>query len=169
MWTATWYGYKSGEHDLIGEKSRTKICGFAGKKHYILVPILFLLEVVIVAGVLNGIPPIVGPYIRKEAAHLEGSVIAAGIFVIGVGMQFMLHYTGFLDYEKPEPESQPHCRCKDHKNMVDIDGKDTWDGTWRRDETHAALYFCVDCSESMCHGTYDTYGCLFLPIGPRFN
>jgi hypothetical protein len=142
--SSKYHRYKSGQHDLIGPKSRTKICGIAGKVHTWVVPILFLIEVFVYAGVLNVIPPIIAPYVRKETDHPEVGVIAGMIGIIGIGMQFMLHYTGFLDYEPPLLDEQPHCRCEDTPNQ-DVPG------TWNKVLDHHADVFCAECNEGFCH------------------
>jgi len=86
MFHTTLCGYKSGIFDIARSKPLNGL---------ISPQIGFVIEILIF-GLINTIPPLLGPKIRGETFKPKFGAIAIFIFLIAVAVQFMFQYTGML-------------------------------------------------------------------------
>lgn len=82
-------GYKSGQHNINDIKYTHTL--FSNPV------VMFIFELLIVA-ILNGVAPIITPYIRKEKITKKSLIIPLAIIIICICLQIMLQYSGMLQF-----------------------------------------------------------------------
>ena len=90
MFKATYLGYCSGENTIEASTAGSGLGGMSKNT-------AFALEVLVVV-VLNAFAPAISAAIRGEHFSKMTGMVVTGIAVIALGLQFMLQYTGFLNF-----------------------------------------------------------------------